>query len=115
MSPLKQALVLREELEMTTGKMISQACHASLNAYKKASGSRQKNWESEGAKKVVLAAGDNLLEELFEQAKSRGLPAYLVQDAGLTEVEPGTKTALGIGPADETEIDNITGELELIR
>ncbi len=115
MSPSKQALVLEEELEMSTGKMIAQACHASINAYKRASPSQQEDWESEGAKKVVLEAGENSLEELFEQAKSRGLPAYLVQDAGLTEVEPGTTTALGIGPAEETEIDNITGELVLIK
>jgi hypothetical protein len=31
------------------------------------------------------------------------------QDAGRTEVEPGTRTVLGIGPAPKADIDKITG------
>jgi PTH2 family peptidyl-tRNA hydrolase len=51
---------------------------------------------------------------LYEETKKIGLPCALVSDAGLTEVPPGTKTCLGIGPAPEKTIDKITGSLKLV-
>ena len=110
----KQAIVLRTDLGMSTGKLISQACHASLKAYKKSSSQDQSDWESGGQKKVVLGAGDGELEERFRRAQSKDVPVAMVKDAGHTEVEPGTKTAIGVGPADESKIDSITGDLKLL-
>lgn len=110
----KQAIVLRTDLGMSTGKLISQACHASLKAYKKSSSDKQEEWESGGQKKVVLDIGDEDLRERFERAKRNDVPAAMVKDAGLTEIEPGTTTALGVGPAKESKIDTITGDLKLL-
>ncbi|MFT4867930.1 MAG: PTH2 family peptidyl-tRNA hydrolase [Candidatus Nanohaloarchaea archaeon] len=111
---VKQVIVLREDLNISKGKEISQACHASLGAYKKADPETISKWEAQGAKKVVLSSGDRKLEDLYAEIKSKDIPAYLVKDAGKTEIEPGTITALGIGPAKESKIDSITGELKLI-
>jgi len=108
----KQVIVLRDDLNMSKGKMISQACHASLNAYKKASSQKISEWKSQGSKKIALTHDD--LQELLENAQRLELPTYLVSDAGMTELEPGTRTALAIGPDEESKIDQITGELELI-
>mgnify|MGYP003878582727 CR=1 FL=1 len=55
------------------------------------------------------------LERLKRRAEELGLPCYLVVDMGLTEVPPGTKTALGIGPDDARKIDKVTGNLPLVR
>lgn len=114
MTSYKQALVLREDLEMSRGKMVAQACHASLNAYKNAGSEERHAWEQEGSKKVVLAIKGDEIKERLQQAKDNGIAAYMVEDAGLTELEPGTVTALGLGPAEESKIDRITGDLETV-
>ena len=111
----KQMIVLRKDLEMSDGKKCVQSCHACLGAYRKTKKSIIKKWENEGQKKVVLEV--NSKEELFklhEKAKKEKISCYLVEDAGLTELEPGTVTALAIGPDDENKIDRITGSLKLL-
>lgn len=115
MTNMKQAIIVREDIEMSEGKTIAQACHASLKAYKKSDGDRREDWESQGEKKVVLSVDEDQLVERFQQAKSSGIPAGLVQDAGKTEVPSGTKTAAAIGPAESSEVDLITGDLKLIK
>ncbi|QGA80107.1 peptidyl-tRNA hydrolase Pth2 [Candidatus Nanohalobium constans] len=115
MSELKQVIVLRSDLDMSTGKMIAQASHASLKAYKKADDELRADWESQGGKKVALKAGEDTFQEKLEEAKTLQVPAALITDAGHTEVQPGTNTALGIGPATSDKIDQITGELKLIK
>jgi len=111
----KQVIVLRTDLGMSIGKAAAQAAHASLSAYKKSGKLLQDKWEREGAKKVVLkASSENELKDLFEKAKRRGLPCALIKDAGHTELEPGTITALGIGPEKSELIDKVTGNLPLL-
>lgn len=115
MTDQKQAILLREDLDMSKGKMIAQACHASLKAYRKSSQENRDEWEEQGEKKIALEVSEDQIVRRFEQAKSRGLPAALIKDAGKTEIKPGTKTAVGIGPADESRIDSVTGDLKLIK
>lgn len=115
MPQFKQVIVLRDDLEISRGKQIAQACHASLKAYEKASSDAQASWKSQGSKKVVVEASEGELMERLEQAKTLQIPAALVKDAGLTEVSPGTVTALGVGPGSEEKIDKVTGDLKLVR
>ena len=51
---------------------------------------------------------------MHKQAKKANIPTYLVVDAGRTQIEPGSKTVWGIGPAPAELIDQITGKLKLI-
>ncbi|MFA4877806.1 MAG: peptidyl-tRNA hydrolase Pth2 [Methanoregula sp.] len=111
----KQCLIIRNDVKMSCGKRCAQAAHASIGAYNGADKSLIKAWLSEGQKKVVLKANDErTLFEIKVIAERAGISTSLIQDAGMTEIPPGTITALGIGPAKSEELDKITGSLTLL-
>jgi len=111
---MKQAIVARADLGMGAGKLAAQAAHASLSAYEHATEADRRAWKREGQKKVVLKVdGERALYELQERAKLAGLPTGLIRDAGHTQLEPDTPTAVAIGPAADAAIDEITGDLPL--
>lgn len=111
----KQCLVVRTDLKMSCGKMCAQAAHASILACGRSKAASRRRWCAEGQKKVVLkVAGEQILFELKTLAEVAGIAAALVQDAGMTEVPPGTITALGLGPAKSEDLDKITGDLALL-
>src|SRR3989344_7023940 len=99
---MKQAIVVRTDLDMGKGKSISQASHASIAALRLVKEEDADEWESEGMKKVVLkVSSKEALIKVFDEAKRAGLPAAIIKDAGRTQIEPGSPTAVGIGPADD--------------
>ena len=111
----KQVIVVRTDLKMGPGKLSAQVAHASLSSASAAKHAAIDAWESEGSKKVVLKVSDlKELQEIHRKTRTSGIPCYLVKDAGLTEVKPGTTTCLGIGPAKEQDIDKITKHLKLL-
>ncbi|MFW9820873.1 MAG: aminoacyl-tRNA hydrolase, partial [Candidatus Thorarchaeota archaeon] len=74
-----------------------------------------KNWKNSGQKKVVLKIQNmDQLKEILIKLESEKITYFVVSDAGLTQLTPGTTTAVGIGPVLSTEIDKITGDLKLL-
>jgi len=113
---LKQVIVVRKDLKISVGKLCAQVAHASIAAFLKAGILKRRKWLKEGMKKVVLQVNtEEELVSLYEKAVKLKLPCELIRDAGLTELEPGTVTALGIGPEDEEKIDKVTGALKLLK
>jgi len=128
----KQAIIIRTDLKMRKGKMVSQGAHASLKVFtddmkvehRSHSINRVLNFESgcpmsawlDGIyKKVVLAIDtEEGLLALHNQAIKAGLPASLIQDLGLTEFNEPTYTAVAIGPWWPDDVDEITGKLRLL-
>ena len=106
---MKQAIVVRTDLKMGKGKVAAQVAHASLGAADAAREKRPKwysQWRDEGQAKIVLKVDSlSAIEELLKTARSAGLPAVLVEDRGLTQLEPGTVTCLGVGPGPDAEVD----------
>lgn len=112
---MKQVIVVRRDLDMGTGKLAAQVAHASISSYESADDTAKREWRNDGQQKVVLRADDErTIHELAAGAERAGLPRAVISDAGRTQLEPGTVTALGIGPAPEASIDPITGELSLL-
>jgi peptidyl-tRNA hydrolase, PTH2 family len=115
---VKMVLVVRGELRLTAGKMAAQVAHAAVMLSERAK-SREPDlleaWRQQGQKKIVLTV-ERLddLERVDRAARARGLLTVWVDDAGLTEVPAGTRTVLGIGPARATEVDPVTGDLDLL-
>lgn len=111
----KQMIVIRKDLNMSLGKSIAQSCHACLGSYQKTSEAIKKVWKGEGEKKVVLEVNSKKeIIELHKKAKELEISCFLVKDAGLTELDPGTVTALGIGPEKEEIINKVTGSVKLL-
>jgi len=114
----KMVLVIRGELRLTAGKAAVQVAHAAVlltqEAVKRAP-EALRAWSATGQKKIALVASTlEELETLAREARARGILWVLVEDAGFTEVPPGTKTCLGIGPASSSQLDPITGSLPLL-
>ncbi|KAM7398509.1 hypothetical protein PAMA_006423 [Pampus argenteus] len=113
----KMVLVVRNDLKMGKGKVAAQCSHAAVSAYKQVqrrNPSLLKQWEYCGQPKVVVKAPDEeTLIDLLCHAKEVGLPVSLIQDAGRTQIAPGSRTVLGIGPGPADLIDRVTGDLKL--
>lgn len=111
---MKQAIVARADIGMGEGKLAAQVAHASLQAYEETAGSTQREWKGGGQKKIVLQAdSESQLQDLAESARIEGVPHALIRDAGHTQLDPGTVTALAVGPASEDAVDAVTGDLSL--
>ena len=54
------------------------------------------------------------LLDLMGVARSLGVTAEVVQDAGRTQIDPGSLTVLGVGPAPKSLVDRVTGRLKLL-
>lgn len=135
----KQIIVIRKDLKMTRGKEIAQGAHASMAIFfdmmRKQNGGQSidtqsgnkyhcefehtskamHEWMQSGFTKVTLQVdSEQALLEVYNKAKAAGLPCSLIRDAGRTMFNGvPTLTTVGIGPAESSEIDKITGDLKL--
>jgi PTH2 family peptidyl-tRNA hydrolase len=114
----KVVVVVRGELRLTAGKAAVQVAHAAVLLARRAEAAAPKEfetWWAGGQRKVALEVPTlRELEELERRARAEGIPTVWVEDAGFTEVPPGTRTCLGLGPAPDSRLDPITGRLPLL-
>ncbi|XP_017292597.1 UBA_like_SF and PTH2 domain-containing protein [Kryptolebias marmoratus] len=115
----KMVFVVNMDLGMGVGKVAAQVAHAAVGLYqvlqeKTSLMEMAWKWDHSGSKKVVVQ-GTNVahLLELQALAMSLNLPTYLVQDAGLTQVESGSRTVLAV-IGEEEMVNNVTGSLKLL-
>ena len=96
----------------------AQCAHAAVGIIESLSARHQvllRRWEDYGQPKICLKAKDDVeLRQLARAAAGIGLPTFVVQDAGRTQVAAGSRTVLAIGPAAKSAIDTVTGHLRLL-
>lgn len=112
----KQVIILRTDVGMKKGKMCAQASHASISSFlvaQRKDPSSIGNWLDFQKKVCLKVESEKELLDLYNSVKKE-LPCALIKDAGRTQVEPGTITALGIGPCPENKIDKYTKHLKLL-
>lgn len=134
----KQVLVLRTDLKMRKGKMVSQGAHSSGKIFFDTIDREvlERGWP-DGFSRVKLTievdkpmflwlAGiftkvccrvesEEELLEVYERARAADLPCCLITDAGRTEFHGvPTNTAVAVGPAMPEDVDRITGHLKLL-
>ncbi|KAG6008474.1 hypothetical protein E4U54_008702 [Claviceps lovelessii] len=119
----KLVLVVRTDLGMTKGKIAAQCSHATLACYKalvrsnpdSPQGKLLRRWEKRGQAKIaVQVKSEQELKELRWKALDMGLTAEMIQDAGRTQIDPGSFTVLGVGPGPKSVVDQVTGHLKLL-
>ncbi len=114
----KLVVVLRGELRLTAGKAAVQVAHAAVLLARRVEAQDRREfdvWWAGGQRKVALEVQTLAeLEQLERLARAERVPTVWVEDAGYTEVPPGTRTCLGLGPAPDAVLDPITGKLDLL-
>jgi len=128
----KQALILRTDIKMRKGKMVSQGAHAAEKVFfdrgsiiTNDAGTRllcipltddMEEWVENIFTKVVLKVGSEAeLLAIYELAESLDIPCALIQDVGLTVFNGvPTYTAVSVGPAKNEDVDKVTKGLPLL-
>ena len=103
-------------VKMSPGKAAAPSGHATLGAYRR--GMRLcpnacRDWLRIGQMKITVKCPT--VEELLaleERCAAAGLNTYLIRDAGHTEIEPGSRTVLAVGPAPASAMDHLTRHLK---
>lgn len=133
-SAVKQVIIIRKDLNMRKGKIVAQACHASMEAFLHFFNKKNQNdkilytanieknsildkWLNGIYTKICLYVNsEKELVSIYETIKSNtNIPCCLIEDCGLTEFhEVKTKTCVGIGPYWSDEIDKYTHSLKLL-
>lgn len=101
----KLVIAVRDDLEMSPGKIAAQCVHAALALPSYAG----------GVPVVVVSTPDvKSLAELVLEAIEKYVEFSTVKDAGRTEVEPGTTTCAAFF-GEEKQVDKVTGQLPLLK
>lgn len=135
--PLIMYLIVRESLGMSTGKTTAQGGHAvgmldkqfysldkewegyllsgwTPNSDTVLKASIFKDWQKQSFRKVVLGASDKEWAKLKEDPWCKA-NMVLVVDAGLTEIEPGSETVIGLWPMKKSQAPKIVKKLQVLK
>ncbi|XP_015184280.1 PREDICTED: peptidyl-tRNA hydrolase 2, mitochondrial-like [Polistes dominula] len=112
----KLVLVVRNDLKMGKGKVAAQCAHAAVAAYKSCLKYPLvlKAWEKCGQMKITVKVNsEDELKAVSKASREIGLLTNVIQDAGHTQIAPGSKTVCAVGPGPVTLINLVTGHLKL--
>ena len=116
-----QKIVVNMATTMPIGRLFAQCAHASLLAILTEgewiddtfqvvtdANSELRHWLRESFTKVVVKGwGDAKLQQIYEAAKMANVPCGLMEEAGFV-------TAVSVGPAEDSKVNAIVGNLPLL-
>lgn len=112
---LKMWLAIRTDLNMSPGKLAVQSGHAFGGLYSGLDYSILRRYREGASPKVAVQVdGEVALRQVQTEAWRLGIGAYLVIDAGRTELEPGTPTVCAFGPARRIDLSSFLKRLRLL-
>ena len=116
---LKQAIIVRTDLGMGKGKIAGQVAQAAVQAaesIRRYCPDWYYSWLDDDLQTKIILKVDSeaKLQALSRDAFVQGINPVKIYDAGKTQLEPSTFTALGIGPAPEYKIDLLIKDLKLL-
>lgn len=125
---VKQVLVVRKDLNMRKGKMVSQGGHAAMKFLLEANESTKPDellvklspaeiqWLMSGHTKITCGCdSEDELKQLILAAKLKNIEVHEIIDAGRTEFNGvPTLTCAAFGPCDAEVLDEVTGNLKLL-
>ncbi len=122
----KQVIVIRKDLNMRKGKMVAQGCHAAVQVCT----GLERDWDPDygypnkiyeewvnglQTKICVSVNSEQELQDIYDKARSIGIPCSIITDAGKTEFNGvPTKTCVAVGPGTVEDVDLITKGLPLL-
>ena len=110
---MKCCIIIRKDLKMSCGKIISQVSHAIVSMVKKTNKKNLKKWMKTGEKIVSLKINSKQeLIALHKKALESNIYSNIIMDAGLTQIESDVTVCI-IGPDNDWAIDTITKDLKL--
>ena len=112
----KLALLVRNDLNMSKGKIVAQCGHAVVDATLL---SHKNNtifrWKDEGETIIALKVkNEKTLLTILNIANRKNIPHGYIVDEGRTQVAHDTITVGFVGPYNEEKIDKLVGQLKLL-
>lgn len=118
----KIVVVVRKDLDLPLGKWIAQAVHATLRVehgimtnIKEFHCQYMNDSSHQPICVVCYVKSESELYKLRDKAQNAGLPCAVQVDAGHNFVQAGTPTCLAIGPAPESDVNQVTKRLQLLK
>ena len=117
-APYKMVFCVNTTLKMSKGKIAAQCGHAAVACYRlgiKHCPNGVRAWERTGSAKIaVQCTSSDQFPAIAEAARQKGIPCYIVEDAGRTQIAAGAQTVLGLGPAPTSVYQNVSDHLKLL-
>jgi len=126
----KQWIVVRTDLDVSIGKLCTQAAHSSMKTFfdrmtTKKTGDEyeatfkyteeEKEWIENMYTKITCRAKSlNDLMKMYSKAKKAGLTVSIIEDQGFTELDGPTITAIAIGPHSVKKANPVTKRLQTL-
>lgn len=97
-------VILRKDIHMGKGKFATQAAHAIVSLLPQ----RGQTWDFEqNPIEIWTVKGEENLLGIYSTMSKKRYDCSIIRDAGKTQLSPGTRTAVGVGPINEAEFDSI--------